>query len=599
MNRTLAWALRLIIVIAGLVAYWNSLDGAFVYDDVPAILNNEMQLEADGLSYVQQSRRPLVALSIWLNYTMGGLNPVGYHLFNLAIHLINGLLLFELIRRLAGLVLKQDASGLAFAASLLWIVHPMGTESVTYIIQRSEAMAATCMLVVLLAILATTTSRRPMAWAMTAIVAAMAGMMCKATTISIAPVAFTMDALIISSSVLLAWRYRWGLYVALVLTSLLLVSSGVYSAIFASPTGSGSAVGFNIATRPWLDYAASQPGIILHYLGQSFWPNVLSIDPDFQPARSTAAVLWPGLIILVALGLTVIAVIRRHPLAFPAAAFFLLLAPTSSIVPIQDLAATHRMYLPLAAVIVIVVGCLLAVLRSLASRHTMTIGWIALAAVVISLTTRTIIRNRDFESPVTLWEATTQATPGNHQAWMNLGVALDEAGRTDEALFHLAHAVSLDPMDPYTHLHYGAALLETGSPGEAIRELNEAVIGLKRHWILLGQAYLANGELEQALATFERARQANPLAEVSIRIGNILMEAGHMDHSADIFRETAESFPEPRLRASALFNLGNVFYRQEQFDDAIEAYEAALQAAPDHAGATHWLTEARNRQASS
>ncbi len=180
-----------IILVAGLVAYANSLTGAFVFDDIKAVVDNrhirswwpmwEAVVAAKDSSL---AGRPVASFSFALNFALGGLDVRGYHVVNLAIHLTCALLLYGLMRRSLGQPAlqgrcQQSAPRLALAVALLWVVHPMTTEAVTYIIQRTESLMACWLLLTLYAAMRAADAPRPGRWQITALVACGLGMATK------------------------------------------------------------------------------------------------------------------------------------------------------------------------------------------------------------------------------------------------------------------------------------------------------------------------------------------------------------------------------------------------------------------------------------
>ncbi len=174
-----------------LAVYSNSLSGEFVFDDIGAIKDNPTIRNLWPLGPVlspppgtTSGGRPLLNFSFALNYALGGLNVWGYHAVNLAIHLANALLLFGVLRRSFALPALREkfgggAVGLSFAIALLWAVHPLQTESVTYIVQRAESLVALFYLLVLFCVIRGAGSARPAGWYAGAIAACLLGMSAK------------------------------------------------------------------------------------------------------------------------------------------------------------------------------------------------------------------------------------------------------------------------------------------------------------------------------------------------------------------------------------------------------------------------------------
>ncbi len=282
----------------------------------------------------------------------------GFHAGNLLIHLLAALVLFGIVRRtlLAPSLREQfgrAASGLALAVALIWAVHPLLTESVTYLTQRTECLMG---LFFLLTLYARSAARpagipgdgtrqpsppAPWAWAPKRSWRPRRSW-CSCTT----------DAFL-SGSFREALRRRWPLYLGLAATWAILCAL-----LIAYPWGAATGAGFGLAEAgPW-EYARTQPGVILNYLRLSFWPSSLCLDlllADCDERRAD----HPAAAVIAALLAATLWALRRAPaLGFLGAWFFLILAPTSSFVPIvTEVAAERRMYLPLAAV---VTGCVVA-----------------------------------------------------------------------------------------------------------------------------------------------------------------------------------------------------------------------------------------------
>jgi len=597
-----AWVLRGVLILAGAAVYANALGAAFVFDDLPQIVDRAAHFSGPVVELFGGERRPVVTATLAFNHALGGLDPRGYHLFNVAVHLAAALVLFDLVRRSAVRLGSCGGLAIGFGAALLWVAHPLTTESVTYVIQRAEAMAALCMLTVLYAILRAADSPRGAAWCGLAIGAAVVGMGSKGTMVAAPPLAYLFDGLVVTGSLRAAWRARWGLHLAIASTWLLLLPTGLAAAVFDATPPARAGVGLGVASVTPLEYLATQPGVILHYLRLALWPSELCIDPRWSVARTVPAIALPAAGLAVGLVLALAAAWRRHPLAYPALAAFVWLAPTSSFVPIRDLAAEHRMYLPLAAVLVIVVAAARAGLRRLSARPSAWVEAALLAVATAGLGARTVVRNCDYASPLALWSATVATAPENARARMNLGVALREAGRPEEALGQLAKAVALEPADALARLDYGAALFEVDRIEEAVPHLRLAAAGLpsrRAAFLALGDALRALGRPGEAVAVYRRADELDPAVTIALAIGNALSEDQRPHEAAAVFEEAArraEAAGDRGLLASALYNLGNAHFRVDEMDLAIAAYRGALEAAPDHAEARRWLEEARKRR---
>ena len=369
-----------LVVAAGFAAYANSFSGAFVFDDLSTIRFNPAirslgavwrQHSALGLT---TSGRPLAALSLALNYAISGTNAWSYHAFNLAVHLLAGLVLFAVVRRtLAGSGrieypgkgdIQPDPVAVAFAAALLWTLHPLQTESVTYIGQRVESMMGLFYLLTLYCFIrgagaeaafagtlagGKAAGRRRRFWFGLSWLACLFGMLSKEVMVSAPLLVLLYDRTFVSGSFRGAWRRHRGIFAWLAATWIPLACA-------VALTGNrGGTAGFG-ASVAWWRYALAQFPAIAHYLRLCFWPHPLVIDYGSDLAIQAASVAPSAIVLAALLAGVAFALVRRPAVGFLGVAFFAILAPSSSVVPVAtQVMAEHRMYLPLAPVVVLAV----------------------------------------------------------------------------------------------------------------------------------------------------------------------------------------------------------------------------------------------------
>ncbi|MCY2927260.1 MAG: hypothetical protein NT031_17870 [Planctomycetota bacterium] len=330
------------MLLAGLAAYYNSFSGAFVFDDLPSIVENASIRDLGQLRTVlapsqgglTTSGRPVVNLSLAINYALGELNPAGYHVTNLAIHLLAGWVLFAVLRRTfllpaLGGRFARDAAPLAAAVTAIWLVHPIQAEAVTYVIQRAESLVTLFYLLTLYGAIRLATASRSEGWCTAAAAACAAGMATKEVMVSAPLLVLLYDRAFLAGSFRRALACRWRLYLALGATWAILAY------LMFAARGRGGTAGFGIDVS-WWQYARSQFGVIVHYLKLCVWPDRLCLDYAWPVATTWQEIVPPALIVAVLLGACVWALVRRAAWGVPAALFFLALAPTSSVVPIRD-----------------------------------------------------------------------------------------------------------------------------------------------------------------------------------------------------------------------------------------------------------------------
>ena len=497
--------LGLLLVVAGVAVYFNSLDGVFLFDDLSNIVERERIRSLLPVGPLLAARRPVVELSLAVNYALGGLDPRGYHIGNIVIHILAGLTLFGVVRRtllvgrngvkgchapahgippVTGKEAQQDNSTLgnrfAFTVALLWLVHPLQTESVTYLVQRAESLMGFFYLGALYCMIRGAQAPKPLVWYTAAVASCALGMGSKGVMVTAPLIVLLYDRVFLADSVRDLVRRRWGLHAALSATWLILWICGIASSVF-NTSNAVSRVGFGFQGISPVDYLLTQPGVILCYLRLAVWPHPLCLDYAWPVADSAIAIAGPALMIGL-LGVAVVWAFRRAPLlGFAGACFFLILGPTSSFIPIRDPLFEHRMYLPLAGVIVVVVALghwalkRLTDARRLSSRTHVRIASGLVLLIAAALGTTTIRRNRDYRSQFGMWMDIAAKRPNNARAQVNLASGLlRHPDRLDEVITHVQRALRIDPTIAVAHENLGKALFRQGRVGEAIESLRRA-----------------------------------------------------------------------------------------------------------------------------
>ncbi len=572
------------IVLAGTLAYLTSFGGVFLLDDVRSIVDEPRIRTLTDLG----GSRPVVTLSLAINYRLGGLDPFGYHLFNLVVHLLAGLGLFGLVRRIACLAprFRPHAACWAFVVALLWLVHPLQTASVTYVIQRGESLMGLFYLLTLYCTLRGATGERSRMWSRMwygcAVAACALGMGTKAVMVT-APVAvFLLDWLVITGSPAASLRRRWGLYAALIATWGVLVATGVPAAIFGS--GAPRTVGFDTSDLTVLEYAATQPAVILHYLRLAAWPHPLCFDYAWPVARG-AAIAAPATAVAALVAATLWAMVRRPAIGFPAAAFFLVLAPTSSIVPIKDLAFEHRMYLPLApavALAVFGVGALLSRFGTVALRG----GFVAALAAALILGIMTGARNRVYHNAGIMWRDVAAKRPDNPRAHTQLGRLAHDRNDPIAAIAHYRRALAADPGYFQAHHSFGLLLADAGRMTDAIPHLEEALRLEPGYFVAhnsLGNVYAALGRADDAIALYREAIRLEP--DMPDPHNNLAIELARKGRAAEAVPHLVEAIRLNPAYDEAKGNLAIVLERTGAIDAAIAPYLDRAALAGPHAEA--------------
>jgi protein O-mannosyl-transferase len=571
----------IVLMIAAVAAYHNSFSAPFTFDDNSAIIKNQTirhlwpiggalspPVEGGGVC-----GRPLVNLSLAVNYAISGTDVWSYHALNLVIHVLAGLTLFGVTRRTflqppLRARFGAVAAPLALAVAGLWVLHPLQTESVTFVVQRNESLMGLFYLLTLYAFIRGTGMPSSSRWLVLSALACLLGMASKEVMASAPLIVLVYDWTFVAGTFRGAWRQRRSYYVTLAATWLLL------GWLMVGSHQRGGAVGFGLGVTPW-SYALTQCRAIVHYLRLSFWPHPLVVDYGAAVVRSLGEVWWQATVVLAMLGLTIWALIRKPRRGFLGLWFFAILAPSSSVVPLTtQTLAEHRMYLPLAAVIALVVTGTYSYL----GRTSLAV-FVALAAGAALLTER---RNDDYRDAVSLWSATVASCPDNPRAHHNLSSSLLQAHRLTEATAQAEMALKLRPDYADAQDNLGNALWMAGRVAEAAPHYQEALRLNPRSAEAhsnLGNVRLMEGKTAEAIALYEEALRLDAShVEARNNLGYALLVSGNAAAAAAQFEAVLQVKPDS---AEVHNNLGEARLQLGQRAEAIRQFERALELKPD------------------
>lgn len=465
----LAWPVLggLALALAAVLAYSNSFRVPFVFDDLASIPNNptirslgEAWWPPKGQGALTVAGRPGLNFSLGLNYALNGLDVGGYHVANFAIHVIAALALFGLVARtLARPPLAarfaRDARPLAFAVALLWILHPLQTEAVTYIVQRAESLMGMFFLLTFYGFVRWVDSSRAWRWGIFSWAMCLCAVSVKEVPIVVPILVVLYDRAFISGSFREAWRrHRW--------MHLALLATWVPLFIFVASTGGNRSGVFHFDdVSMWVGHGLTQFEALTRYLGLTFWPHPLAFEYGELVTPPTLGEALPWSLPVIALAVaTLVGLWRRPALGFLGAWIFAILAPTSLLPATLQIIVEHRMYLPLAAILAFVVMGTYA----LAGRRAFPV----LLALAVGAGWLTFSRNATYRTELSLWEDTAAKRPQNDHALVNYGLALAKSGRQAEAAEQFAAAVRVQPNSLQARNNLGNSLALAGRYDEAI-----------------------------------------------------------------------------------------------------------------------------------
>jgi tetratricopeptide (TPR) repeat protein len=572
------------LVFAALVVYANSFSGPFIFDDFLSLPENPtirsfLTSFAPPGGGVTVTGRPVLNFSFALNHALSGSDVWSYHVLNLVIHVLGGLTLFGIIRRT---LLRPDAAGarfletfrsdatlIGFSTALLWLVHPLQTESVTYIVQRAESLMSLFYLLTLYAFIRGADSKRGTGWFLLSFAFCLLGMATKEVMVSAPVVVLLYDRTFSAGTFRAAWRQRWRIHLALAATWILLAGLVRQDANRGGSAGFGLGVGLG-------DYWSTQFQAVSHYLWLSVWPHPLIIDYGFVRATSVWTMAPYALVAGLLAIATVVALVRRPTLGFLGFAFFALLAPTSLVPVVRQTLAEHRMYLALAPVIITAVLTLYWQL----GRRT---AWIV-AGAAVAFGALTVRRNTDYRSSEVIWRDTVTKCPGNTAAHNNYGNILAQSGQRDEALAQYNDAIRLDPHYADAHFNAGNALMQLGRTTEAIAHFEDALRLRPRDAVILGElggALAMEGRKTEAIKRYDEALRIRPdLVKVQRNLGRLLATEDRLPEAIMHLELASKIDPsDPKIQDE----LGIALALSGRSAEAISHFEQSLRLNPNQA----------------
>lgn len=476
--------------------YAPALNGPFVFDD--ADLPYHQPNFPDALRDWAGGVRPLLMLSYWLNHQLSA-KPPGFHVFNVFFHVVNSILLFFIIRKLLEDAGPGSHDALAAFAAAIFLLHPIQTEAVAYIAGRSECLSVLFFFAAFAIFLYR--RRRAASWKTAIAVLALFG----------GAVATKEHTLVLTGLLLLTdyyWnpgfsftgiRRNWRIYIPIALGS----AAGLV--LLIRMLAHASSAGFGVREFTWYQYFLTECRAFFVYLRLLAFPAGQNVDWDYPVSRNILdhrAIL--ALAAIVILAGAAIYFRRRYPLAsYGFLVYLLLMAPTSSFVPIKDPLAERRLYLPMIGMLLVMTG----VMRRIQldrRKPAIVAGFIVVALAVL-----THQRNQLWASDIALWEDTVHKSPAKARVHYQLAFVYYGHGRCREAVAQYAETARLQKPDHHLLVDWGLAHECAGQPDQAIARLREAAALKPTAHVFsqIGMVYARQSRWPEALEALAQAER--------------------------------------------------------------------------------------------
>ena len=591
----------LVLGVAVCVVYFPAARGPFVFDDAASIVENlsirqlwPLVGSGDSTGPLNPPKdtpvdgRQLVNVSLAVNYYFGELDPFGYRVVHIVFHLLSAILLWAIVARTLRLDyfqgrFTQVADPLSFAAALVWALHPVNTESIVYVTQRTELMMGMFYLATLYCSIRYWEAARTAARATFLVLATLscvAGMFCKEMMATAPVMVLLFERTFVAGSFRGAIRRSWPLYCGLALGWVHLLAR-----YYQGPSNPEIGFGKGVAAHEWW---FTQAQVIFLYLKLAVWPWPLVIHYEI-PYLKTFAEAWPWLLAtgVLAIGSFVL-LWRRSAPGFVGVWFFAVLSPTLVVPLLAETAAERRMYVPLAALVpLFVIGGYALLRRSwrfIAPRdgsESIRSGPVAIfsvAAILVAIGFGYLSSRRlePYQDELALWQDTLEHQPHNPLVQFNLGTLLAEDGQLEAALLHFQEAVRLDPESYQAHYNLARTLEGVARPQEAIQHYRRALSlrpdDAMSHYNL-AVLLEGNGDILQAMEHYRQTIAGQPdFSAAYTNLGVLLLTIGDV-------RKAIENF-EAALRTEE--DLGNyvnlivAYAQQGRTAEAIPVAEKAL-----------------------
>jgi len=567
----------IIFIFLALLIYSNTFTASFHFDDKLSILSNPhiKHISHIGILWEGGRARFLTYLTIAMNYSIGKLDVTGYHIVNILIHIITGILVYSLALltfqtpRIKGLVIARDGKSIAFFAGLIFIAHPIQTQAVTYIIQRATSLAA-LFYIAAIALYVQSRLHRSVFYYILFLIAALCALLCKEISITLPFLILLYEGTFFTAEG--RKTYCMSL-IAIFLIAFIFMPYHIYVSYLID------FINMKNAKEPYSGassycYLLTQFRVILTYIRLLFIPINQAVDYDYRISRTIFELPTIfSILALLGIGITTLRMYRRERLiAFAILWFFFTLAPALRYVPAMDnFIYEHRVYLPM-------FGFSLFLSTIIFSRLGREKAAIILITLVAILSVLTYMRNFVWKDDFTLWDDAVRKMPKNSRAHCNRGFEFFNMGNYEAALADYNAALKNDPRYVVAYCNRGALYAMKGDMRGALREFDKALI-ISPHYADAhynrAKAYARMNDIQRAIAEYEETIVLNYFfIDAYINLGNIYVRRGELHKAMSMY---SRAITVDRGYPNIYVNRALVYFMRRDFDKAWKDVQKARQ----------------------
>lgn len=595
MNRLIHLLLSLFIVIFSIAIYSNTLKNGFVYDDNEIIVKNALIKNLDNLPKLldknyfdlsgEMSYRPFVTFTYFIDYKLYGLKQWGFHLTNVLLHAINGVILYVFIvlitRGTSAINLTSKVKPLLL--SLLFIAHPVLTEAVNGISFREDLLAFLFYMTALNLYLMLRTSqifcskfKILIIYFLSCLTYSLA-LLSKEMSATLPMIAYCYESVYSNKKE----KYSTHLN-RCILGYAVITLAYIYLRFYYFQNVKET---YFTAWSPFERFC-SISWLLFNYLKLSLFPVSLSADYVIEPVRSLLSTLFILPFILLILLATIAFLIKENERlsTFGILFFITTLIPVFNIVPIANPLAERYLYLPIVGFIVAAGSIFYRILKALTSKYKTRGIHLMMSIIILSIFCIGVVkRNEIWRNDDTLWTATVKKIPNSDRAHQNLGLAYLNLNRFDEAKHELETAIRLNPSDSISHNNMGRVYYKKGLIKEAMQEFNIS-LSLNRNnpdsYNMRGIINIEQGDFEKGILQFQIALRLKPSdADILTNLGIAYYRTKQFDKAIQQYQNAIKLVPE---QITAHYNLGNVYLTKGLKDKAQEEFEITLRLQADY-----------------